>query len=591
MNEDSPAAPAAITLPPARHLALEWWIPDDFGGMTTALLRRSRAFVTLGGVNVDVLTFDAGRDYAQITERLRERGAIIPGIRLVNLWDDLAARRDIPTSLGESAADDPVPASHDGVVPQSVAGAVRTLTRLGADGTTVLQVDHLRPDGSLLVRDRRDAKKRGTLGGRAVTLFDHTGRPRQSWTTIWGLYAFWLDLLIDGEPAIAIIDSKVVARFAATYRRPNVTTMHVVHSSHLSTTARPYGPLLNHRESTMRRLHDFDAVVVLTDRQREDLDALLGPIPHLATIPNSIALPEPPAAGSARPATAGIMLASLQKMKRIDHAIRAVAAAQRSVPGLTLRIYGHGGQRRALQAEIDAAGAGESIQLCGYDPSARDRFADASFTLLTSEFEGFGLVLVEAMAAGCLPIAYDVPYGPADLIEHGVNGFLVPAGDESELAAAVARLAGSDPAVLSAMRERARETARLFSDARVTQLWAQRMREAAARKAAPAVHFSLSPVRARVTAVDGGVRVTAEFEVKGAGAVPDAVSIALGRTEPPMEVRSAASVRRRRLRRDGYAATADFSAEQVGWMGEPATLEVAVLVTIAGTTKRKGPAS
>ncbi|WP_148040135.1 glycosyltransferase [Cryobacterium tepidiphilum] len=568
-----------------RHLALEWWIPDDFGGMTTALLRRSRAFVTLGGATVDVLTLDPGRDYGVIVERLRERGGVIPGIRILNLWDDLAARHDLPGSPAEQAADDDGPVAGDELVPQLVAGAVRTLTRFASDCRTVLQVDHLRPDGSLLVRDRRDTAARGTLGGRRVTLFDHDGHPVMSWKKIWSLYAYWLDLLVGDEPAIAVIDSKVTARFAATYRRPNVATVHVIHSSHLAGTERPYGPLLHHRENTVRRLHDFDAVVVLTDRQRDDLQTLLGPAPNLATIPNSIALAEAPADSAPRAATAGIMLASLEEMKRIEHAIRAVAAASRQTPGLSLRIFGHGPRRALLQAEIDACGAAGSIELSGYDPHARDRFAEASFTLLTSEFEGFGLVLVEAMAAGCIPIAYDVPYGPADIIEHGVNGFLVPAGDEAALADAIARFVETDAETVAAMRARAIETARRYSDARVTGLWAALETHVLEGKMVRPVAFGLAGVQRTVVPRRGGLRVTMTFEVQRSTVAPSAVSIAVGRAQPPMEVRQPASFHRRLLKRD-FEARVDFTPEQVGWMGDPATLDVALTVTIGGTTKR-----
>ncbi len=74
----------------------------------------------------------------------------------------------------------------------------------------------------------------------------------------------------------------------------------------------------------------------------------------------------------------------------------------------------------------------------GTSSDARRRLATASFLLLTSSLEGFPLVLVEAMAAGCIPIAYDVPYGPSDVIVSGRNGFLVPAGDLDALTRAVA---------------------------------------------------------------------------------------------------------------------------------------------------------
>ena len=70
----------------------------------------------------------------------------------------------------------------------------------------------------------------------------------------------------------------------------------------------------------------------------------------------------------------------------------------------------------------------ERVRLHGHDPHARNHFARSSFSLLTSRTEGQSLTIVESMAHGCIPIAYDIDYGPSDIITDGVDGFLVPAG-------------------------------------------------------------------------------------------------------------------------------------------------------------------
>ena len=60
--------------------------------MTTALVRRSRIFVDRGGVDVDILTFDTRRDYDEVEAQLRERGDLIAGMRLINIYDWWRAR-------------------------------------------------------------------------------------------------------------------------------------------------------------------------------------------------------------------------------------------------------------------------------------------------------------------------------------------------------------------------------------------------------------------------------------------------------------------------------------------------------------------
>lgn len=96
--------------------------------------------------------------------------------------------------------------------------------------------------------------------------------------------------------------------------------------------------------------------------------------------------------------------------------------------------------------------------------------------LLTSHSEGFGLVLLESMAEGCIPFAYDVPYGPADIITDGVNGFLVPAGDVEALAARIHEFLALDEAAVEELRRNARATAAAYSDENITALWSAALR-------------------------------------------------------------------------------------------------------------------
>ena len=66
-----------------------------------------------------------------------------------------------------------------------------------------------------------------------------------------------------------------------------------------------------------------------------------------------------------------------------------------------------------------------------------DEYNNSSVFLLTSRYEGFGLVLVEAMSCGVPCISFDCPNGPAELITHGEDGLLVPLGDIEKLAESI----------------------------------------------------------------------------------------------------------------------------------------------------------
>jgi glycosyltransferase involved in cell wall biosynthesis len=111
---------------------------------------------------------------------------------------------------------------------------------------------------------------------------------------------------------------------------------------------------------------------------------------------------------------------------------------------------------KASVAEIiEAHGIGEDIELLGYDPNPIRYMARADLFILSSRFEGFPNVLLEAVASGCPVVSTDCPSGPYELLDGGRYGRLVPVGDPDAMAAAI--LASLDaPIERSLLKERAR---------------------------------------------------------------------------------------------------------------------------------------
>ncbi|GMA27354.1 glycosyltransferase [Arenivirga flava] len=454
--------------------------------MTSALLQRSAAFAAAGWP-VTVLTFDDRLDTAAVVERMRASGALAPGVAVTQLWDWLAAH-PVTAGAGADRLFTPLGDGED----EHHEGVLRRRTRRGPDGT-VLQVDRYRPDGSLLVSDRRDVTEPGVLGGRSVVLCDAHGEPVRGWGSVWALYRFWLDALTDRRRAVLIVDSKTSARFVRGYRRAHALTVHLVHSSHRGAD----GAFKASRREVLEHADQYDAVVVLTERQRRDLEHDLTVRAHVAVVPNARELDELIAAPIDRPRGRGVMLASLTGRKRVPHAVSAVARASHAV---RLDVYGDGDRRGEVEAAVAAEGAAERVVLHGHRSGASGAFRDGDFSLLTSTAEGAPLVLVESMAAGCIPIAYDIEYGPSDMIRDGVDGYVVPAGDVAALAERIDRLQELPEDAVRAMRASAREASLGYTDEAVTQRWSQVLEAAAARKGWRAEH------RGPVERVLGGLR-------------------------------------------------------------------------------------
>ena len=125
--------------------------------------------------------------------------------------------------------------------------------------------------------------------------------------------------------------------------------------------------------------------------------------------------------------------------KQIELAIEAFARIAPRRPDARLVILGEGPDRPQLEDRVRQLGLGGSILMPGWAGNLGDWYRRASVLMLSSRFEGFPNVLLEAMSHGCPPVSVDCPTGPRDIITQGENGWLVPLDDQaaSSLAEAV----------------------------------------------------------------------------------------------------------------------------------------------------------
>ncbi|WP_434612892.1 glycosyltransferase [Arthrobacter sp. A5] len=412
---------------------------------------------------------------------------------VLNLWEDLPAMAVAADSAGrasDSAAEDedfnafsPLPreTATDWV---ELDGPHKRIARYAEDGVTLLQMDHFRSDGSLLLSDRHDVKQPGLHGGRSLTMCGLDGLPLQEWGSAWGLYRSWLDYLISDSTAYFIVDNKNTARFMASYRRENAVVMYQIHENHLkSSTGEFSSELTPSAEEVFPRLDSFDGVVYLTEQQAVDVHKRYADTGKTYIVPNGRSTDVYGGNEAGRSPRLGIQAATLSHRKRVDHAIKAVHLANKNLADkVQLRIYGDGSQRANLEQLLVELDAAVDVKLMGHVPNAQQHFRGASFSLLTSTSEAFGLVIVESMAAGCIPIVYDLRYGPASIITDGVDGFLVEYGDIDALAKCISDFVSLPEERIQQMRAAAQKRATDFSDANVVKLWGAAITHAATRK-------------------------------------------------------------------------------------------------------------
>ncbi|MCX4527150.1 MULTISPECIES: stealth conserved region 3 domain-containing protein [unclassified Streptomyces] len=229
----------------------------------------------------------------------------------------------------------------------------------------------------------------------------------------------------------------------------------------------------------------IDALASLTERTNDWFaDSLGATAPELVAIPNAV--PDGFRPRADLDSKTIVLAARMTPEKQLDHAIEAFASIADEHPEWTMRIFGDGPQEVRLRRIIDGLGLHDRVMLLGRSSEMEQEWAKAGLAMLPSRNEAFPLVLLEVFAAGVPVIAYDIVTGPAEIIRHGVDGLLVPAGDKDSLAVAMSKLMGDDE-TRRAYGKAAREGVhQRFSAERITKQWEELFERLVARRDSPA---------------------------------------------------------------------------------------------------------
>ncbi len=130
----------------------------------------------------------------------------------------------------------------------------------------------------------------------------------------------------------------------------------------------------------------------------------------------------------------------LSSQKDYPTMLRAFAKVLELHPEYRLEIFGGGPDLEKLTSEAEKLGIADNVRFMGVSKTAITEAAKGSGFVMSSIFEGMPNALMEALAVGLPCVSTDCPYGPAELIEDGVNGLLVPVGDSDALAEAMLKM-------------------------------------------------------------------------------------------------------------------------------------------------------
>lgn len=177
-----------------------------------------------------------------------------------------------------------------------------------------------------------------------------------------------------------------------------------------------------------------DDIAYLSGLPRDAFSVIHNPIPSRDT-PSDDAIFEAQRLWDGPEGARIVSVGSIKQEK--NHSLLLRAFAQIDHPNARLMLVGDGEGREALLSLATELGVSSRVIFAGFRPDPTPFYKTADLFVLSSDYEGFGNVIVEALSCGTPVVSTDCPSGPAEILENGRFGQLVPVGDADALAQAI----------------------------------------------------------------------------------------------------------------------------------------------------------
>ena len=213
-------------------------------------------------------------------------------------------------------------------------------------------------------------------------------------------------------------------------------------------------------------LRRLDKLVVLTEKDRE----------AWVELENVVAIPDPlslyPKTVSSLTEKRIVAVARYSHEKGIDLLLQAWALVEKQTDGWRLDVYGDGDRIPYNQLIEDLRIDRSRCELHGRTDNVETEYINSGIFVLSSRFEGFGMVLTEAMACGLPVVSFDCPWGPRSILSDGNDGSLVENGNVEALSDSLIRLMG-DEDLRHRMAANGIKNVQRFSIGSIAECWKQ----------------------------------------------------------------------------------------------------------------------
>lgn len=213
----------------------------------------------------------------------------------------------------------------------------------------------------------------------------------------------------------------------------------------------------------------LERLVVLTDADKAAWEK--AGCTNVTVIPNPCAINSRKSKVESRKTKTVLAVGRLHEQKGFDLLLQAWKPIEKTYSDWSLRIVGEGPKRAELEAQIESQSL-KRVVLAGATNNVLDEYEAASIFVLSSRYEGFSLVLAEAMWCGTPCVSFDCPHGPAELLADD-RGWLVPNGDIAELTAQIAYALSHPEEALKRAQKAQIFAQTTYSEAAIMPQWVQ----------------------------------------------------------------------------------------------------------------------
>lgn len=244
------------------------------------------------------------------------------------------------------------------------------------------------------------------------------------------------------------------------------TTKHFLRNFHLmEQRGFPHKQIAGYwRKKMNRKVQKLKAIVLLT---KEDAESWKGTT-RTYVIPNSLPF-EPEEKGNLQNKQA-IAVGRYNHAKGYEYLIEAWKIVNSNHPDWIINIYGSGELKEQVKKLIEQAGLQNTMLMHEPTDDIMDKYMESSICVVSSRYEGFSMVILEAMACGLPVISFDCPHGPRNIIKNGEDGILVEHLNSQALANNICYLI-EHPEDRKALGEKAKENIKRFSRDNVMKQW------------------------------------------------------------------------------------------------------------------------